>query len=316
MAAAHRGHHQGRPALREARATATRSSAWSACNDTDVVVAATRAGHVLHCKADEIASSRARAAASPCSRPTTTTRVIGFVAGVKATTLVIETARAGKKFTLARRSQTGHRRAAARATSCMKRATFKVVPGRSPSRAARVCAEGGRSELRWLKRSTPRTTSRSSRASSRCASARACTSAAPAAGYHHLLWEVVDNSIDEVINKPRDQGRGHAARRRQERTVDDNGRGIPVDIMREVQEAGARGHLHHAALGRQVRARRELRGVGRPARRRRGGGQRAVERADRRQVKRDRAPRDAFARGVPSGKLKKLGPAPAAPARG
>jgi len=29
-----------------------------ACNDSDVVVAATREGHVLLCKADEIASSR------------------------------------------------------------------------------------------------------------------------------------------------------------------------------------------------------------------------------------------------------------------
>jgi DNA gyrase subunit B len=49
-------------------------------------------------------------------------------------------------------------------------------------------------------------------------------------GYHHLLWEIVDNSIDEAIN-------GHA--RRIEVTLDadhkgatvvDDGRGIPVDI--------------------------------------------------------------------------------------
>jgi DNA gyrase/topoisomerase IV subunit B len=50
-------------------------------------------------------------------------------------------------------------------------------------------------------------------------------------GYHHLLWEVVDNSIDEVINK-------HATRVEvtlhddgKTVTVDDNGRGIPVDMM-------------------------------------------------------------------------------------
>jgi len=49
-------------------------------------------------------------------------------------------------------------------------------------------------------------------------------------GYHHLLWEIVDNSIDEVIN-------GHATRvdvtlhhDGKTVTVDDNGRGIPVDI--------------------------------------------------------------------------------------
>src|ERR671937_354115 len=48
-------------------------------------------------------------------------------------------------------------------------------------------------------------------------------------GYHHLLWEIVDNSIDEVIN-------GYATRvevtlHQDGRTVTvaDNGRGIPVD---------------------------------------------------------------------------------------
>jgi DNA gyrase subunit B/topoisomerase-4 subunit B len=49
------------------------------------------------------------------------------------------------------------------------------------------------------------------------------------AGYHHLLWEILDNSIDEVINK-------HATRidvvlhdDGKTITVEDNGRGIPVD---------------------------------------------------------------------------------------
>jgi DNA gyrase subunit B len=50
------------------------------------------------------------------------------------------------------------------------------------------------------------------------------------AGYHHLLWEIVDNSVDEAIN-------GHAtqidvtldADHKGVRIVD-NGRGIPVDI--------------------------------------------------------------------------------------
>jgi len=50
------------------------------------------------------------------------------------------------------------------------------------------------------------------------------------AGYHHLLWEIVDNSIDEVINK-------HATRvdvtlhaDGKTVTVEDNGRGIPTDV--------------------------------------------------------------------------------------
>ncbi len=49
------------------------------------------------------------------------------------------------------------------------------------------------------------------------------------AGYHHLLWEIVDNAIDEAMN-------GHASRITvtlhtdgKTITVADNGRGIPVD---------------------------------------------------------------------------------------
>lgn len=49
-------------------------------------------------------------------------------------------------------------------------------------------------------------------------------------GYHHLLWEIVDNSVDEAIN-------GHAKRidvtldaDRRGVTVGDDGRGIPIDI--------------------------------------------------------------------------------------
>jgi DNA gyrase subunit B/topoisomerase-4 subunit B len=50
------------------------------------------------------------------------------------------------------------------------------------------------------------------------------------AGFHHLLWEIVDNAVDEVLN-------GHATRISvtlaadgKSATVTDNGRGIPVDI--------------------------------------------------------------------------------------
>jgi DNA topoisomerase IV B subunit len=50
-------------------------------------------------------------------------------------------------------------------------------------------------------------------------------------GYHHLLWEIVDNSVDEVMN-------GHASRIEvtlhksgTKMTVEDDGRGIPVDVM-------------------------------------------------------------------------------------
>ena len=50
-------------------------------------------------------------------------------------------------------------------------------------------------------------------------------------GYHHLLWEIVDNSIDEVIN-------GYAKtiwvtldKDGRSVTVEDDGRGIPVDYV-------------------------------------------------------------------------------------
>src|SRR5438552_10672642 len=52
-----------------------------------------------------------------------------------------------------------------------------------------------------------------------------------ATGYHHLLWEILDNSVDEVIN-------GYASRIEvtlhkdgKTATVTDDGRGIPVDVM-------------------------------------------------------------------------------------
>jgi DNA gyrase subunit B len=51
------------------------------------------------------------------------------------------------------------------------------------------------------------------------------------AGYHHLLWEIVDNSVDEAIN-------GHATTievtldaDHKGASVTDNGRGIPVDVI-------------------------------------------------------------------------------------
>ncbi len=50
-------------------------------------------------------------------------------------------------------------------------------------------------------------------------------------GYHHLLWEVVDNSIDEVINKHASRVEVTLHKDGKSVTVEDNGRGIPVDMM-------------------------------------------------------------------------------------
>jgi DNA gyrase subunit B/topoisomerase-4 subunit B len=51
------------------------------------------------------------------------------------------------------------------------------------------------------------------------------------AGYHHLLWEIVDNSVDEVINGFATHIEVVLHKSGGRISVTDNGRGIPVDIM-------------------------------------------------------------------------------------
>ncbi len=59
-----------------------------------------------------------------------------------------------------------------------------------------------------------------------------------AKGLHHLLWEIVDNAVDEYLNGYADSitvtlhSRGDAV------TVADNGRGIPVDIHPKYKKSG------------------------------------------------------------------------------
>jgi DNA topoisomerase IV B subunit len=50
-------------------------------------------------------------------------------------------------------------------------------------------------------------------------------------GYHHLLWEILDNSVDEVINGYATTVEVTLHKDGRTITVVDNGRGIPVDIM-------------------------------------------------------------------------------------
>ncbi|RKH41060.1 DNA gyrase/topoisomerase IV subunit B [Corallococcus sicarius] len=50
-------------------------------------------------------------------------------------------------------------------------------------------------------------------------------------GYHHLLWEILDNSVDEVINGYATTVEVTLHKGGKSITVVDNGRGIPVDMM-------------------------------------------------------------------------------------
>ena len=56
-------------------------------------------------------------------------------------------------------------------------------------------------------------------------------------GFHHILWEIVDNAIDEISN-----GFGDTIKitlnRDGSATVEDNGRGIPVDIHPTLKKSG------------------------------------------------------------------------------
>ncbi len=49
-------------------------------------------------------------------------------------------------------------------------------------------------------------------------------------GYHHLLWEIVDNSVDEAINGYATQIEVTLDPDHKGATITDNGRGIPVDM--------------------------------------------------------------------------------------
>jgi DNA gyrase subunit A len=71
-----------------------------ACNDGDVVVTATRDGHVLLCKADEIAKLEGPGRGVTVIKTDDDDMVIGFIAGVKSDQLIVETEKGGKRFEL------------------------------------------------------------------------------------------------------------------------------------------------------------------------------------------------------------------------
>jgi DNA gyrase subunit A len=96
------------------------------CNDGDIVVTATRDGHVLHCKADEIAKLEGAGRGVTVIKVAEDDMVIGFIAGRKADTFAIESDKSGKRFDLAADPKQASGRGG-KGHQLMKRVTFKVV---------------------------------------------------------------------------------------------------------------------------------------------------------------------------------------------
>jgi DNA gyrase subunit A len=96
------------------------------CNDTDVVVTATRDGHVLHVKADDIAKLEGAGRGVTVIKTQDDDIVVGFIAGVKSDILLVETEKGGKSFDLhADPKQVGSRGGKGR--QIVKRATLRAV---------------------------------------------------------------------------------------------------------------------------------------------------------------------------------------------
>jgi len=56
-------------------------------------------------------------------------------------------------------------------------------------------------------------------------------------GYHHLLWEILDNSVDEVINGYGSHIQVTLHKDLKSVTIVDDGRGIPIDIKKEFKKS-------------------------------------------------------------------------------
>ncbi|HEX4417689.1 MAG TPA: DNA topoisomerase (ATP-hydrolyzing) [Kofleriaceae bacterium] len=98
-----------------------------ACNDGDVVVTATRDGHVLLCRADEIAKLEGPGRGVTVIKTEDDDVVIGFIAGHKSDQLVVETDKSGKRFELPADPKQVKARGG-KGAQIIKRAQLTVVP--------------------------------------------------------------------------------------------------------------------------------------------------------------------------------------------
>jgi DNA gyrase subunit B/topoisomerase-4 subunit B len=127
-------------------------------------------------------------------------------------------------------------------------------------------------------------------------------------GYHHLVWEIVDNSVDEVINGYGTKIEVVLHKDGKSVTVADNGRGIPVDINKQHKKSALELVLTTLHAGGKFSAAQYqfsggLHGVGSSV-------VNALSEELRAEVKRDGAAwEQRYERGKAVSKLKKLGPA-------
>ena len=75
-------------------------------------------------------------------------------------------------------------------------------------------------------------------------------------GLHHLVWEIVDNAVDEYLNGYADAIDVTLHKSGDAVTVSDNGRGIPVDLHPKHKKPALELILTTLHSGGQVRRRR------------------------------------------------------------
>ncbi len=128
-----------------------------------------------------------------------------------------------------------------------------------------------------------------------------------AAGLHHLLWEIVDNSVDEAMNGHADRISVTLHKDGASATVTDNGRGIPVDRHAQYKKSALELILTTLHAGGKFEAKNYyhsggLHGVGASV-------VTALSESLVARVRRDGAEwEQKFARGKTAGALRKLGP--------